>query len=377
MSFLWTGLKNALRAQAGSWRSWVLLALLPLMTFGVRAALPAQEASAPVQVGVVLPRRGGEAFWERLEERGGLVTAFLRAEKDEAVRQVAAGRWGCALVLPEDFEERLARRDTYRLFTLLTGPGSAAYPLVREAAAACVAQLTAPGVAEDYLIDSGVLDPEEAAAARPRLEEELLDQERVLVRMETADGRALAPLEVAQGGVDTLLAGLTAVVLLVWALFTAIDLGRWLDSPFARRLLPLRGRMALLLPRLAGALAPALASGALGLLALERPWACIPALIPYLLFWGALGLALAQVPAAWNALPVLMPFAPAAALLFSPVLADLSLLFPALAPAVRWSPVSLYLGACAGRLGDALVLGGAGLAVLALLWALDRRGKRG
>ena len=331
MSFLWTGLKNALRAQAGSWRSWVLLALLPLMTFGVRAALPAQEASAPVQVGVVLPRRGGEAFWERLEERGGLVTAFLRAEKDEAVRQVAAGRWDCALVLPEDFEERLARRDTYRLFTLLTGPGSAAYPMVREAAAACVAQLAAPGVAEDYLIDSGVLDPEEAAAARPRLEEELLDQERVLVRMETADGRALAPLEVAQGGVDTLLAGLTAVVLLVWALFTAMDLGRWLDSPFARRLLPLRGRMALLLPRLAGALAPALASGALGLLALERPWACIPALIPYLLFWGALGLALAQVPAAWNALPVLMPFAPAAALLLSPVLADLSLLFPALA----------------------------------------------
>ena len=377
MSFLWTGLKNALRAQAGSWRSWVLLALLPLMTFGVRAALPAQEASAPVQVGVVLPRRGGEAFWERLEERGGLVTAFLRAEKDEAVRQVAAGRWDCALVLPEDFEERLARRDTYRLFTLLTGPGSAAYPLVREAAAACVAQLTAPGVAEDYLIDSGVLDPEEAAAARPRLEEELLDQERVLVRMETADGRALAPLEVAQGGVDTLLAGLTAVVLLVWALFTAMDLGRWLDSPFARRLIPLRGRMALLLPRLAGALAPALASGALGLLALERPWTCIPALIPYLLFWGGLGLALAQVPAAWNTLPVLMPFAPAAALLFSPVLADLSLLFPALAPAVRWSPVSLYLGACAGRRVDALALGGAGLAVLALLWALDRRGKRG
>lgn len=377
MSFLWTGLKNALRAQAGSWRSWVLLALLPLMTFGVGAALPAQEASAPVQVGVVLPRRGGEAFWERLEERGGLVTAFLRAEEDEAVRQVAAGRWDCALVLPEDFEERLARRDTYRLFTLLTGPGSAAYPLVREAAAACVAQLAAPGVAEDYLIDSGVLDPEEAAAARPRLEEELLDQERVLVRMETADGRALAPLEVAQGGVDTLLAGLTAVVLLVWALFTAMDLGRWLDSPFARRLLPLRGRMALLLPRLAGALAPALASGALGLLALERPWTCIPALIPYLLFWGALGLALAQVPAAWNALPVLMPFAPAAALLLSPVLADLSLLFPALAPAVRWSPVSLYLGACAGRRGDALALGGAGLAVLALLWVLDRRGKRG
>lgn len=375
MSFLWTCLKNALRAQVGSWRSWVLLALLPLMTFGVRTALPAREASAPVQVGVVLPRRGGEAFWDRLEARGGLVTAFVLADEDEAVRQVAAGRWDCALILPEDFEDRLARRDTYQLFTLLTGPGSTAYPLVRETAAACVAQLAAPGMAEDYLIHSGVLDREEAEAARPRLEEELLDQERVLVNMETADGRALEPLELAEDGVDALLAGLTAVVLLVWALFTAMDLGRWLDSPFARRLLPLRGKTALLLPRLAGALAPALGSGALALLALDRPWACAPPLIAYLLFWGAAALALARLPAVWNALPVLMPFAPAAALLLSPVLIDLSLLFPALAPAVRWSPVSLYLGACAGRWTDGLILAGAGLAALGLMGALDRWGR--
>ena len=375
MSFLWTCLKNALRAQVGSWRSWVLLALLPLMTFGVRTALPAREASAPVQVGVVLPRRGGEAFWDRLEARGGLVTAFVLADEDEAVRQVAAGRWDCALILPEDFEDRLARRDTYQLFTLLTGPGSTAYPLVRETAAACVAQLAAPGMAEDYLIHSGVLDQEEAEAARPRLEEELLDQERVLVNMETADGRALEPLELAEDGVDALLAGLTAVVLLVWTLFTAMDLGRWLDSPFARRLLPLRGKTALLLPRLVGALAPALGSGALALLALDRPWACAPPLIAYLLFWGAAALALARLPAVWNALPVLMPFAPAAALLLSPVLIDLSLLFPALAPVVRWSPVSLYLGACAGRWTDGLILAGAGLAALGLMGALDWWGR--
>ena len=33
-----------------------------------------------------------------------------------------------------------------------------------------------------------------------------------------------------------------------------MDLGRWLDSPFARRLAPLRGTSALLLPRLAAGL---------------------------------------------------------------------------------------------------------------------------
>lgn len=372
MSFVWTCLKSALRAQLASGRSWLLLLCLPLLTFGVRGVLPAEEASAPVRVGVVLPVRGGEEFWKKISARSGVVITFLAADEDQARRQVAAGRWDCALILPEDFEDRLARRDTYRLFTLLTGPGSTVYPLVRETAAACAAQLAAPGVAEDYLVDSGALDREEAAAARPRLEEELLEQQRVQVRLETADGRALEALELADSGVDGLLAGLTGVVLLVWALFTAMDLGRWLDSPFARRLLPLRGRMELLLPRLAGALAPALASGALVLLALERPWAYIWPLMPYLMFWGALALALARVPAAWKALPAVMPFVPAAALLLSPVPADLSLLFPALAPAVRWSPLSLYLRTCAGSRGDGLALAAAGLAVTGILWALDQ-----
>ncbi len=373
MSFFWICLKNALRAQAGSRRTWLLLLLLPLITFGARLALPAAEAAAPVRVGVVLPRRGGGALWDRLEERSGLVVAFLPADAAQAERQVAVGRWDCALVLPEDFEERLSRRDFYRLFTLLVGPGSTVYPMVRETVAACVAELAAPGVAEGYLVDSGILDREGAAAARPRLEETLLDQERVLVAMETVDGRPLDPITLADRGVDGLLSGLVAIALSVWALFTAMDLGRWLDSPFARRLRPLRGTAALLLPRLAGALLPALCSGALALLALERPWACLPPLGAYLLFWGAAAMALARWGRLWGALPAVAPFVPVLMLLLSPVLADLSLLFPALAPAVRWSPVSLYLRACGGSWGDGLVLAAVGTAVPAALWMADRR----
>ena len=124
-------------------------------------------------------------------------------------------------------------------------------------------------------------------------------------------------------------------MLLVYALFTAMDLGRWLDSPFARRLLPLRGPLALLLPRLAGALLPALCAGALGLLALDEPGRCLPPLCAYQLFLGMAALALARCRALLPALPVLMPFVPAAGLLLSPVLLDVSLLFPALAPVVR------------------------------------------
>ena len=372
MSFLWTSLKNALRAQAAGWRTWLLLLLLPVLTFGARRALPAEEAATPVQVGVVLPARGGEEFWNRLDKRSGLVVTFYQADIDQAERHVAAGRWDCALVLPEDFEQRLTRLDTDELFTLLVGPGSTVYPMVRETVTACVAELTAPGVAEDYLVDSGILDQDGAAAARPRLEEELLEQDRVLVSMETADGRPLDPITLADSGVDNLLAGLIAIVLSVWALFTAMDLGRWLDSPFARRLRPLRGTTVLLLPRMVGALLPALCSGALALLALERPWACLLPLAAYLLFWGTLALAAARCRAVWNALPAAVPFVPVLALLLSPVLIDLSLLFPVLAPAVRWSPVSLYLRACGGGRGDALLLAAVGILIPAALWLADR-----
>ena len=103
MSFLRISLKNALRAQAASWRTWLLLLLLPALTFGARLALPAEEAATPVQVGVVLPARGGEEFWDRLDRRSGLVVTFRQAAADQAERQVAAGRWDCALGLREDF----------------------------------------------------------------------------------------------------------------------------------------------------------------------------------------------------------------------------------------------------------------------------------
>lgn len=382
MSFFWENLKNALLDRARSRRTWALLLLLPGLAFGVRGLLPARETAAPVQVGVVLPPEGGEAFWRRLEERGGLVVSFLPAEEEQARRQVAAGEWDCALVLPEDFQQRLERRDLYELFTLLTGPGSAVYPMVRETAAACVAQLVSPDIAGDYLLDSGIADRSDMERLGPRLHETLGDQQRVLVTMRRADGGELDPVALADRGTDGLLAGLAAIVLLVAAMFAAMDLGRWLDSPFARRAAPLRGEFALLLPRLAGAALPALAGGGLALLALEEPGRYLPPLLPYLLFLGGLAMALARCGPVRAALPVLTPFVPVAGLLLSPVLLDLTQLFPALAPAARWFPVTLYLGACGGRRQDGLALALLGGGALGVLWGLDllraaRRGEQG
>lgn len=369
--------RNALllRGRLTGWRTWILLALLPLITFGAARLMPPEEVSAPVQVGVVLPEQGGEDFWARLERRSGLVVAFHRTSRSQAERQVAAGRWDCALVLPEDFAQRLARLETAGLFTLLIGPGSTVYPMVRETVSACTAECVAPGMAEEYLrsiLGEGAVEP-----VRPRLEETLLDQDRVLVTMETADGAPLDPLTLANSGVSRLSAGLTAILLLLWAMLAAMDLGRWLDSPFARRLAPLRGRTALLLPRLTGELVPALLSGMLALLAVEDPLPCMGALVPYLLFWGAAALVLARWRPGWNALPVLLPFVPALGLLLSPVLLDLSVLFPGLGPVIRWTPITLYLRACDGSVMDGLLLAAVGVAVLGLSAAADHRRRSG
>ena len=372
MRFFAASFLIALRTRLSRPHTWALLVLLPLLMSGASRLLPAEEVSAPVQVGVVLPEEGGGEFWKRLEQRSGLAAVFHRADRVQAERQVALGRWDCALVLPEDFEARLAGRDA--AFTLLIGPGSTAYPLVREAAFACAAELASPAIAEEYLLDSGIVKEEELPGARPRLNRVLLDQERGLVSMETVDGRALDPLSLADSGADVLVSGLTAVLLLVWILFTAMDLGRWLDAPCARRLAPLQGPAVLLLPQLAAALLPALCSGALALLAAGAPSACVLALLPFFLFWGAAALALAQRRRLWSALPALIPFVPPLGLLLSPVLLDMSLLFPALGPVIRWMPVTLYLRACGGSWLDGLLLAAGGAAILApLLLPLRRK----
>lgn len=375
MSFFLALFQSALRVRLTSLRVWLLL-LLPLLTFGAVWQMPPEEVSAPVQVGVVLPEEGGGEFWRRLESRSGLAVTFHAASLLQAERQVAAGRWDCALLLPDDFPARLERLELEELLTLLIGPGSAVYPLVRETAAACLAECVSPALAAEYLLDSGILNEAELELALPRLNEILLEQDRVLVSLETVDGRPLEPLSLAVRGVDRLLAGLIAALLAIWALLTAMDLGRWLDSPPARRMLPLRGRCTLLLPRLAAALLPAFVSGALALLALERPWPAVVALVPYLLFWGAAALLLAARRALWSALPAVTPFVPVLCVLLSPMLLEPSLVFPA--PLSRWTPVTLYLRACGGSWADALALGveAAVLAGLcaALEWVEEKRG---
>lgn len=375
MKFQWNAFQTALSLQLRSWKTWLFALLLPALVWLLPAVLPEQERTAPVQVGVCLPAEGGEDFWALLEERSGVVVTFIRADEDTIAGKVASGQWDCGLLLPEDFRERLEALDTGRLVTLCVGDGSTVYPLVRETAAACLAQLLAPGIAREYLLDSGIADETTIQDMEPRLEQLLPDEDRVGIAMTTLDGRALDALALADGTLSDLLHGLIAVVLLIWMLFSAMDMGRWLDTPSVRRMCALRTPTELLLSRSAAAAVPLLCSAGAALCLLPAGKRSLWPLLAYLAALGGISLLAARARPVWTAFPVLAPAVPVLCLLTSPIILDPAVLFPAAAVLFRWTPVTLYLRACRGAGGAGAVLWVCGALALALSLALDRAGR--
>ncbi len=317
-------------------------ALLLALALGaaVRGVLPS-SGEAAVQVGAVIPA-GGEAFREALERRSGGAVRFVFTDEATARKRVAASQWDCALLLPEDFAERLPSGEQERLITLLTGPGSAVYPLVRETAAAALLELTAAQIAADYLRASGI------AAGAALSQDALPPVRQVQLAMETLDGRSLSLPSLTEGSMARILRGSLAAAMLVWTLFAGVDLGRWQETGGAKRMRPCLGGVPLRLPRLLGSLIPAFCLGAAGLLAAGSGGWSVLALGAYLAALGAATLVLTAFPPVWKALPAAIPFAAASVFVLSPVFADITLFFPRLAPLCRWLPASLYLRCCEG-----------------------------
>lgn len=364
MRYFLTALGLELRARARSPRFWLILLLALTAGLAFRRLTPAEGASlSPIQVGVALPEEGGEAFWDALSQRSGELLSFVPAGESQLRRMVASGRWDCGLVLPEDFAIRLAAGDQEELVTLVTGPASTVYPLVRETAAAALSALLWPRIAEEYLEQWDL-----ALGTPPEIPP-------VSIALETLDGGALSLPALARRGSGRLFQAVTAALALVWALFAAVDLGRWRRSPAAARLRPCVGGTVLCLPRLAAELLQALLIGGGALLAALGREAGLASLLCYVLFLSGLILLLSP----WGTgrlLPALPPFVGMGALALSPAAADIGALFPRLAPIVRNLPTAWYLEACGGdraAMGRLLALAAAccGLAA-ALSWRRKR-----
>lgn len=370
MRFVCSGIAATLSLRLRTVRIRIVLLLLPLLVFSVHLMLPGQEAAAPVQVGVCLPKRGGEAFWELLEARGGTVMTFLPATEAEIDRNVASGNWDCGLILAKDFDDRLEDLEKDGIITLRISSASVAYPLVRECASACLAQLMSPGIAAEYLLESGIVTEEDQLETVFQMKD-LTDGERVNVKLSTPDGSTLEPLTLGRKSTDRILRWILSAALLVWMLLSAADLGRWNETGAANRMRPLQSTTAILLSHVGADALLAITAGCLAQLLLGGgAWGCL-AVAGYVLLWMSVAVLAARRRALWQTLPVCMPFLVVLSLLLSSALVDLAWFSPALAAVGKLLPVSAYLRGCDGQ-PTALLLAAAGAAILGISALADR-----
>lgn len=368
MKYFLSCVRFTLGQRLGSLRYWLFLLLLPALVICVESSLPQMNGAAPVCVGVVLPESGAEEMWQLLRSRNDSILEFISTDEASLERNIAAGQWDCGLILAEDFEQKAMSLDTDRLFTLLIGPGSAVYPLVKESVSACMAQLIGPEIAREYLLDSGILT---GSPDGELLGQALAESDRVLVVMSTVDGQPLPAPELAVRGTKGILRWLICVSILVRMLFGAADLGKWIDSPGLKRTQPLRSVLWSMAARgTADGLLLFLSASAAMLLLGEGLPGCA-AVLGYTVFWLMVSLLLAQFPALTTALHVCIPFAVVISLLLSSVLMDISLMIPMLSSVSRWLPVRMYLRICAGSLSDLLLLLAAGVVSLAFAWIVS------
>ena len=372
MRYVASGIRTGLisRLKSPGFYAVLLMAALVLAAVG---QFPAQQVTAPVQVGVVLPETGGDAFWALLEQRSGTVLTFHKTDPDTLDRNIAAGKWDCGILLSKDFAQCVDKADLTRAFTVRIGQGSTVYPLVREAVAACAIQLISPGIAAQYLLESGIVSDENTLEQlRPLLEQTLDESQRVLISLTTPDGAPLEPLKLAEKGVDLILCWLVSAVLLVWLLLCATDLSRWLQRPAVKRMAPLQSPTCLMAAKIGGDAIWALSLGCVAMILLKTGVFGCGAVLGYGLFWLSLALLLAHFTAVSTLIPVFVPFIMVISLLLSSVAVDISLVVPQLGAVSRWLPSRLFLNTCQGELsGLNILLAGSAVCIL-LSIGLDR-----
>lgn len=350
MKYFWTCFRITLMQRLRNVKSWLILLIVPLLLLAIQWAIPSQQVSAPVQVGVVLPSEGGEEFWALLQERSGTVLTFFQTDEDTLNRNIATGKWDSGLILSEDFAEKIETADTDRLFQIRVGEGSAVYPLVRETVSACVAALVRIPIAEQYLTTNNIGSEADPDEIRARLEQSLSDEDRVQITMYTPDGEALHPFQLADHGTTQFLRWILSMSLLIWLLLSCCDLGRWSTAGAAKRLNPILSPTAAMLPRLAVDSLLGVVSGCIGIAVIGDGFSGCIAVIGYVLLWSSLSLLMAHFPGIWESLPIMPAFAVVTGLLFSGVLVDISAFLPAASRVIAYIPGRLYLQICQGSI---------------------------
>ena len=302
--YVWRVFALTLRQLLRRPRFFVIL-LFPVLMVMLYRSIPTRELAAPVGVGVALRDETGKEFLELLESRSGEAVTFYPTDIETLEKNVSIARWDCGLIVEEDLDTRLRQLDTDELITLVISEGSAAYPLVRETVAACVAKLVTPHIAQHYLAEESMDGLGQLPVAQ-----------RVDIRLEVLDGGMLKVEQLADTVWSKLLLGVLTTAAAVYVLMICADLGRWLDDSVGRMECRLQGVALCAGPRLLAMLCPAVLGVALAALALGTAH-MLPELLGLLVFLGALGLVFCRCPGLWRHLPAILPLSCPAALLYA------------------------------------------------------------
>ena len=96
----------------------------------------------------------------------------------------------------------------------------------------------------------------------------------------------------------------------------------------------------------------------------------------YSLFWASVGILMARIPALWQNIPVLPPFAMVASLLFSGALLDTGSLFPAISKVLGFIPANIYMQVSSGMIASILPLLAVAVVIILLSAIIDQIRKR-
>lgn len=295
-------------------RALIAAVCLPLIALAFTLLVPEAELDAPVRVGVAADPES--EFAQLLTEYGGNVMTFCFTDLETIEKNVSLSRWDCGLVIPGDLQERVKSLDTDGAITLVIGPGSTVYPIVREAASACLARLVSPYIAEDYLRFAGI---EYAPTG--------YEYPRVDVSVRTVGGETADAAAYAESLWSRLLTAALGAAAAVYMLLVSTDLGQRLAAEPGKLRGRLRPKTLVLAPQVIACALPVLAGSALAAVILGD-LAVLPRLAGLLALLAALALILSRSRVITGALPVLVPFAPLAAFLTA-LLPGTRLLLPA------------------------------------------------
>jgi len=330
MKFFVAAVKCELSQLLSSHRTLALLLIIPLTLAFLGAALPDDELMPAVPVGWTMPEgcERGEELLGLLRAEEGFIE-FIEADEETLRANVASGKWECGFILRGDFDDRIARMRTARLFELAVGEDSSLYKLVSEAVSSAMLVMLSEEIGRNYLEDAGAVAPDDGW---------VLDAERRLEILPAHDGE-LGLERVSEGMTGGAMRGCAAIMLTVLAVSMGEELSRRRLGGWSRRLAGVRGRA---LPMLA-----ALFARLVLMLAASYPALALFAAAP-LLPLLALCLSLMALTALLSALPdgwgvAVLPFLPPVMLVLCPVLFDTAALVPALAPLCGIFPATHYL----------------------------------